>query len=39
LSTAYRTTVPVTQASTYRGISMTEPREFGLNVRYSFGSR
>jgi iron complex outermembrane recepter protein len=26
-------------SSTYRNISMTDPREFGLNVRYSFGSR
>ena len=25
--------------STYTGITMTPPREFGLNVRYSFGSR
>jgi iron complex outermembrane receptor protein len=26
-------------SSTYRNITMTDPREFGLNVRYSFGSR
>ncbi len=25
--------------SPYRRVSMTEPREFGLNVRYAFGSR
>lgn len=25
--------------STYRGITMTPPREFGLNVKYSFGAR
>ena len=25
--------------STYRGITTTAPREFGLNVRYAFGSR
>ncbi len=25
--------------STYTGVTMTPPREFGINVRYSFGSR
>ncbi len=25
--------------STYRQVSVTEPREFGVNVRYAFGSR
>lgn len=29
----------VTGVSAYRGISMTPPSEFGLNVRYAFGSR
>jgi iron complex outermembrane receptor protein len=29
----------VTGTSTYRGITMTQPREFGLNIRYAFGSR
>lgn len=29
----------VNRASDYRVISTTQPREFGLNVRYSFGSR
>jgi iron complex outermembrane receptor protein len=29
----------VTGVSDYRGITMTPPREFGLNVRYSFGAR
>jgi iron complex outermembrane receptor protein len=28
-----------TTTSTYTGITMTPPREFGLNVRFSFGSR
>lgn len=28
-----------TAVSTYRGITTTPPREFGLNVRYAFGSR
>lgn len=29
----------VTGISNYRGITTTPPREFGLNVRYAFGSR
>jgi iron complex outermembrane receptor protein len=28
-----------TFTSTYTGVTMTPPREFGLNVRYAFGSR
>lgn len=28
-----------TASSTYRGITMTPPREFGLTVRYAFGRR
>ena len=28
-----------TLATSYRWITMTQPREFGLNVRYAFGSR
>jgi iron complex outermembrane receptor protein len=28
-----------TYTSTYTGVTMTPPREFGLNVRYAFGSR
>jgi iron complex outermembrane receptor protein len=29
----------VTGVTTYRLITMTQPREFGINVRYAFGSR
>jgi iron complex outermembrane receptor protein len=29
----------VTGVSPYRAVSFTEPREFGINVRYAFGSR
>lgn len=29
----------ITGVSAYRGISMTPPREFGLNVRYAFDAR
>lgn len=36
---SYQNFLGTTGVSTYRGISMTPPREFGLNVRYSFGSR
>lgn len=28
-----------TYTSTYTGVTMTPPREFGINVRYAFGSR
>ena len=28
-----------TATSTYTGITMTPPREFGINIRYAFGSR
>lgn len=40
LTTSYRVLATAsTGVSTYRRITATEPREFGLNVRYSFGSR
>jgi iron complex outermembrane receptor protein len=36
---AYQNFLGTTGASFYRGVTMTPPREFGLNVRYAFGSR
>ena len=30
---------PQTYTSTYTSVSTTAPREFGINVRYAFGSR
>ncbi len=35
----YRSAAAVTTTSTYTGITTTPPREFGLNARFSFGSR
>lgn len=35
----FRTTAAVTTNSTYTGVTTTQPREFGLAVRYNFGSR
>lgn len=32
-------TTPTTYTSTYNTVTMTPPREFGINIRYSFGSR
>jgi iron complex outermembrane recepter protein len=34
-----RLATSITGVSSYRSVSFTEPREFGLNVRYAFGSR
>ncbi len=34
-----RTTTAATYTSTYTGVTTTIPREFGINVRYAFGSR
>jgi iron complex outermembrane receptor protein len=28
-----------TSTSTYTGVTTTAPREFGINIRYAFGSR
>lgn len=40
LTTSYRVlATAATGVTTYRRITVTEPREFGLNLRYSFGSR
>lgn len=40
LSTSYRNgATSASGVTTYRSITMTAPREFGLNVRYAFGSR
>ncbi|RJF91174.1 TonB-dependent receptor [Sphingomonas cavernae] len=33
------TTTPATTTSSYTGITMTPPQEFGLNFRFAFGSR
>lgn len=35
----FRTAAAVTTTGTYTGITTTPPREFGLNARFSFGSR
>ncbi|PZQ55309.1 MAG: TonB-dependent receptor [Novosphingobium pentaromativorans] len=32
-------TTAATYTSTYTGVTVTAPREFGINVRYAFGSR
>jgi len=36
-----RTPTPLTTTgvTTYRGVTFIAPREFGVNVRYAFGSR
>lgn len=43
LFTSYRNAAAryaaTTYTSTYTGVTMTAPREFGINVRYAFGSR
>lgn len=39
IPTGTTTTVAATYNSTYTGVTSTAPREFGINVRYAFGSR
>ncbi len=39
LDPTFTSTTAVSVTSTYTGVTMTPPREFGINVRYSFGSR
>ena len=39
LNSTLTSTTAETYTSTYTGVSTTAPREFGLNVRYAFGSR
>jgi iron complex outermembrane receptor protein len=36
---ALQTAVPGSATTNYRTVSVTAPREFGINVRWSFGSR
>jgi iron complex outermembrane receptor protein len=39
IPTGATTTVAATYTSTYTGVTSTALREFGINVRYAFGSR
>lgn len=39
IPTGATSTVAATYTSTYTGVTSTAPREFGINVRYAFGSR
>jgi iron complex outermembrane receptor protein len=39
IPTGATTTVAATYTSAYTGVTSTAPREFGINVRYAFGSR
>ena len=39
IPTATGSTIAATATGTYTGVTATAPREFGINIRYSFGSR
>ena len=39
VSTAYRTPGSVTSTALYRAVGISTGREFGINLRFAFGSR